>query len=472
MQFFRTNPLTYVFSRSSSTRSSIRLSKRPSRRPSIFFLLLALVGLPISGLPSAFGADSKVIAAAQAPSAQIPSNNSGKESTAQTAIVKATSETLQPVGKGNSGDTKPSITAAEWTPLVLWTATKPNPFEGSDNKYHLAYDIVLTNFSSKSGVLKQIDVINPSSGKLLLSLSGKSLGEHVTKYNEKELHFAPCECAIGWINLDFDHKADVPPKICHRVVFDTLDQEVNTRIQDDKADVLVEQIEPVVISPPLKGDKWVAIGGYIGRKGHRRALLALSNHLFAAQTYAIDWVKLDHDNNLIIGDPTKNESNYSYGQPVLAVVDATVAGVIDRFDDQVPDKPAGQERLEFPTGNTVILDLGHGYFATYAHLKRGSIKVKEGDHVSRGQVFALIGNSGSSKGAHLHFHITKGVGPLNSPGIPYVIDNFEITDEIQDIEKFMDAPDSPKSLPLNPSEYKGKHVLQLPREASVVKFAE
>jgi hypothetical protein len=36
----------------------------------------------------------------------------------------------------------------------------------------------------------------------------------------------------------------------------------------------------------------------------------------------------------------------------------------------------------------------------------------------------------------------------------------------------MDAPDSPKSLPLNPSEYKGKHVLQLPREASVVKFAE
>jgi len=136
-----------------------------------------------------------VIAAAQAPSAQNPSNNSGKESTAQTAIVKATSETLQPVGKGNSGDTKSSITAAEWTPLVLWTATNLI-LEGSDNKYHLAYDIVLTNFSSKSGVLKQIDVINPSSGKLLCLVRQVS-GEHVTKYNEKELHFAPCECAIA-----------------------------------------------------------------------------------------------------------------------------------------------------------------------------------------------------------------------------------------------------------------------------------
>jgi Peptidase family M23 len=426
MQLFRTIPFTGVFSRSSFRR------------------FLSLASLSIVGLQPAFAV-------------------------AENATLN---ETLQPAGTANSGDTKSSITSSEWTPLVLWTATKPNPFEGSDNKYHLAYDVVLTNFNSEPGVLKQIDVINPSTNKLLYSLSGKELEAHITKYNEKSLHFAPCECAIGWMNLAFEHKADIPPRIIHRVVFETFDQESKSRIQDDKAEVPVELMEPVVISPPVKGDKWVAIGGYNGSQGHRRALLALSNHLFAAQTYAIDWVKLDKDNNLKTGDLTKNESNSSFGLPVLAVVDATVAGVIDRFDDQTPDKATGTDRLQFPTGNTVILDLGHGYYATYAHLKRGSIKVKEGDHVTRGQVLALIGNSGNSTGAHLHFHVTRGVGPLNSPGIPYVIDNFELTDEIQDIEKFMETPESPKSLPLKPSDYKGKHVLQLPRQGSVVKFAE
>lgn len=453
MEFFRTKPVTRVFSRKSS----------------IFCLLFVLGGLYASSLPLAFADDSDV---RQVAAEQIPAIKSVIENSVHTGADAKVANDASHRSDGKNSDTKSSISPVDWTPLVLWTATKPNPFEGSDNKYHVAYDVVLTNFSSKSGVLKQIDVINASTGKLLLSLAGKSLTDKITKYNEKDLHFGPCECAIGWINLTFDQKADVPAKIVHRLVFDTLDQEGKTRMQDDKADVLVEQIEPVVISPPLKGGRWVAIGGYNGKYGHRRALMALSNHLFAAQTYAIDWVKLDQDNNLVVGDATRNENNISYDQPVLAVVDATVVGVLDRFDDQVPDNPSGPERLQFPTGNTVILDLGHGYFATYAHLKRGSIKVKEGDHVSRGQVLAHIGNSGNTTGAHLHFHVTRGVGPINSPGIPYVIDNFEITDEVQDIEKFMEAPVSPKSLLLKASEYKGKHVLQLPGEASVVKFAE
>jgi hypothetical protein len=464
MRFFQTNSLTEVSEVTDVVEATevleaieaievleaIEVFRRGSFRSfSVSCLSIALVGLT---------------AACLSMSGSLPALAAAEKSTLN--------ETLQPAGTLSSGDTKSSIMSSEWTPLVLWTATKPNPFEGSDNKYHLAYDVVLTNFNSQPGVLKQIDVINPSTNKLLYSLSGKELEAHITKYNEKGLHFAPCECAIGWMNLAFDHKADIPPRVIHRVVFDTLDQESKNRIQDDKAEVPVELMEPVVISPPVKGEKWAAIGGYNGKQGHRRALLALSNHLFAAQTYAVDWVKLDKDNNLLTGDPTKNESNCSYGLPVLAVVDATVAGVIDRFDDQIPDKLSGTERLQFPTGNTVILDLGHGYFATYAHLKRGSIKVKEGDHVTRGQVLASIGNSGNSTGAHLHFHVTRGVGPLNSPGIPYVIDNFELTDEIQDIEKFMEAPESPKSLPLKASDYKGKHVLQLPRQGSVVKFAE
>ena len=67
-------------------------------------------------------------------------------------------------------------------------------------------------------------------------------------------------------------------------------------------------------------------------------------------------------------------------------------------------------------GNHVVLDLGGGRFAFYAHLQPGSLKVKVGDRVTRGQIIGLVGNSGNSTEPHLHFHISNGVSPLGSEG--------------------------------------------------------
>src|SRR5215204_2173191 len=44
-------------------------------------------------------------------------------------------------------------------------------------------------------------------------------------------------------------------------------------------------------------------------------------------------------------------------------------------------------------GNTVALDLGPGRYAYYVHLKPGSVRVKTGERVRRGQVLGLVGNS-------------------------------------------------------------------------------
>ena len=78
------------------------------------------------------------------------------------------------------------------------------------------------------------------------------------------------------------------------------------------------------------------------------------------------------------------------------------------------------------TGNHVILDLGRGYYAFYAHLQPGSLKVRVGEYVKRGQVLALLGNSGNTTVSHLHFHVTEGIGPLSAQGVPYVIDAFNL----------------------------------------------
>ena len=56
-------------------------------------------------------------------------------------------------------------------------------------------------------------------------------------------------------------------------------------------------------------------------------------------------------------------------------------------------------------GNHVIIDLGKGTFALYAHLKKGSVIPKRGEFVSRGQLLGIVGNSGNSGAPHLHFEI-------------------------------------------------------------------
>ena len=60
----------------------------------------------------------------------------------------------------------------------------------------------------------------------------------------------------------------------------------------------------------------------------------------------------------------------------------------------------------------------------YAHLERAGLQVRVGGYVKRGQVLALLGNSGNTTAPHLHFHVSHGIGPLSSQGVPYVIDGF------------------------------------------------
>ena len=113
-------------------------------------------------------------------------------------------------------------------------------------------------------------------------------------------------------------------------------------------------------------------------------------------------------------------TGHIYGAPIYSVADGTVVNVYDEADEQVPGpKPTGITMANIG-GNMMVVDIGDGAFAFYAHLQRGSLKAKLGDKVKAGQVLGLLGNTGNSTAPHLHFHLMDGTSPLNANGLPYV----------------------------------------------------
>ena len=84
-----------------------------------------------------------------------------------------------------------------------------------------------------------------------------------------------------------------------------------------------------------------------------------------------------------------------------------------------------------------------------SHLKNGSIKVKKGDSVIKGQPLATLGNSGRSPYPHLHFQV-QAFQYVGSKTIKYPIGNYLTNDRGKFDMKFFDLPQSGEKL-INPT---------------------
>ena len=93
-----------------------------------------------------------------------------------------------------------------------------------------------------------------------------------------------------------------------------------------------------------------------------------------SQRFAIDWMRTNDQGDFYVGDRTRNESFLDYATPVYAVADGTVTSTEDDMDANLPGiLPASDPLLaakltvENIDGNHIIMDIGDGVYAMYAH---------------------------------------------------------------------------------------------------------
>ena len=87
------------------------------------------------------------------------------------------------------------------------------------------------------------------------------------------------------------------------------------------------------------------------------------------------------------------------------------------------------EGKQYGDGCYVRIKHSNGLYTLYYHLKSGSVTVKKGEKVTKGQVIGIIGKTGKATGVHLHYQIDKGSSASAIDPTEYVLNGKEIVEE-------------------------------------------
>lgn len=336
-----------------------------------------------------------------------------------------------------------TATQARWTPVVARTLTpRAAVVPAIDGRRHLLYELELINASRSPATLAAVEVLEANtSQKVLARFEGPDLLARLRSLGNAaapDVSIAPDQARLLLIDLTLPQGMPAPSRLLHRLVLSGSTGPApgpSAAISYEAAPLAIDH-QVAILGPPLKGTGWVAINGCCRPDvGHRSTGLPINGRLAFAQRFAIDWMRLDGQGRIANGDLSRVTNYPSFGAEVIAVADGTVVDVRNDLPEQMPPQLPDPAKVSLATvlGNHVILQVGPDAYALFAHLQPGSVQVRTGQTVKRGQTLGLLGNSGNSSAPHLHFHLMQGPS-LGSDGLPYVIDRFGLAGQIPEAE--------------------------------------
>jgi hypothetical protein len=371
--------------------------------------------------------------------------------------------------------------------LAFRVVAPSQPVLGADDRLHLVYELSLVNHSPFLVTLEAAQVLLPEADDAVVHvLQGPQLTESLRINGREETGptLGPSHSGYLFLDVTLAKDAVLPHALRHRLDVSLqarqapLDDHHGVPLPPDSpvpstlaaigARTRVRPEQAIVLAPPLQGPRWYVGSGCCALPSAHRTVVIVTNNgtVHLPERFAIDFVQLDDEGRLFTGDPTRLSSYLYYGAPIYAAAD----GIVARTHTGEPDNPPGElppvVSLRNAGGNYVVVDMGEGRFAFYAHLQPDSLTVQEGQPVRQGQVLGLLGNSGNSDAPHLHFHVMDGPDPLGSNGLPYVFRSFDGVGVVPDFDALLKGMPEP----LDPSTLSGSYVKQLPLDTQLVNF--
>jgi hypothetical protein len=372
-----------------------------------------------------------------------------------------------------------------YSSIVVEVIAPPEPVVGADGKQHLAYELLVVNPGNLVVTLESVTTL--AGDRTVGQIDGAAL-EKLTRVRGggKGRTLPPGGSAFVLMDATFDAGATVPGELAHRIAIARAtpgkDGAAPQPLPEGgalPADVsfvgartTVSRTPAVVVAPPLRGGGWLVFNGCCDAyTSHRGAILPINGRLRVSERFAIDFVRLDEQDRLMTG-PADQLASYPYfGVPVYSVAEGTVVNLDDGHKEEVPGKAPSDSSPETAGGNFVVVDIGGGRYAFYAHLQPGSLRVKRGDRVKTGDVIGLLGNSGNTTAPHLHFHVMDGTSPLGSNGLPFAFTSF-VGEGVLDEDESAQLFETSVSAVIERARLAGPHEKQLPLDDMVIRFPE
>jgi hypothetical protein len=343
-----------------------------------------------------------------------------------------------------------SISVVKVRTLQIDASVRPGigQFVPADDDFqHLSYELFIANWNKEDLRFASIDVEDAASRKRLARFDSKALEDPIRigtiPFQEKagpaNRVLRSGRTAVITIEVRLPLGASVPAAVRHRIEFES-DPNIQM-IRDDGSlspelvafsdPMPIDRARPLVIGPPLRGGPWRCGNGFSGGSWNAHDAIYAAYRIarmHVPQRFGCDFGKVDAEGNTL-PNPFPNIISssmfYGYGADVIAVADGRVVDTQDGIPENVPQAdgrvitPVPLTDRTFP-GNIVTLKIGEGQYAFYAHLQPGSLRVKVGDRVRKGQLLGKVGNSGNSVGPHLHFQVSNGPELNASDFVPHV----------------------------------------------------
>ncbi len=305
----------------------------------------------------------------------------------------------------------------------------PNPvyIEKLESGQSVAADFAIENKVAEKLTLKSLTVsVYDNAGKLAFR---KTLNDE-----RKNTVYVPDRVVPGGKTLQMNNplhlfdKHLVLAKLKYDFIFSTEDQKRDYSDSVEFAPLAYRQRTELHL--PLKGKIYIWDGHDL--YSHHRYFTFLYPPLrelgFRAnfQRYGYDFVFVNGNGDMYVGDPKDNRSWFGFGKPVHATADGVIVDAYDGLPDDrsFNEKEIATREMAF-AGNYVMLDHGNREISYFGHLKQGSVRVRKGERVKRGEVIAQVGASGSSLFPHLHYQLQNNVGAKNAEGLPHQFSKFE-----------------------------------------------